>query len=74
MLSFPLLQVEVAQPLSKLCLEFPDLHIGNFFGVIANQEKGRSLFVLKARMKGELNQPIESLGKKFRPGTFSEVA
>ncbi|XP_031261673.1 FAD synthase [Pistacia vera] len=66
-LSTNLSDVEVAQPLSKLCLEFPDLHIGCH----RKSRKGPLIIHFDGKDEARIESAIESLGKKFRPGTFS---
>ncbi|KAK9920997.1 hypothetical protein M0R45_029529 [Rubus argutus] len=68
-LTTKLADLEIAQPLSKLCLEFPDLHIGC-------HRKSRSE-PLRIYFEGKDHDRIESakeaLCQKFQPGAFSET-
>ncbi|KAK1563589.1 hypothetical protein Q3G72_029645 [Acer saccharum] len=69
-LSTNLPDIEVAQPLSKLCLEFPDLHIGSY------RKSRQEILVINFEGKDQarIDSAIESLCKKFRAGAFSETA
>ncbi|XP_057478665.1 uncharacterized protein LOC130766007 isoform X3 [Actinidia eriantha] len=62
--------LETAQPLSKLCLEFPDLYIGCYresrYGPLVITVKGKQD---QARVKAA----TESLCDKFNPGAFYEI-
>ncbi|QHN86119.1 putative FAD synthase [Arachis hypogaea] len=61
--------VEIAQPLSKLCLEFPDLHIGCY----RTARYGSLVVSLKGKDQERLELAMKSLEKKFQPGTFKEM-
>ncbi|RYR53398.1 hypothetical protein Ahy_A06g028472 isoform A [Arachis hypogaea] len=61
--------VEIAQPLSKLCLEFPDLHIGCY----RTTRYGSLVVSLKGKDQERLELAMKSLEKKFQPGTFKEM-
>ncbi|KAJ6362603.1 hypothetical protein OIU78_002912 [Salix suchowensis] len=61
--------VETAQPLSKLCLEFPDLNIGCY----RKSRKGPLLISFEGKDQTQIDSAVESLCKKFHPGTFSEI-
>ncbi|KAF9680237.1 hypothetical protein SADUNF_Sadunf06G0100500 [Salix dunnii] len=61
--------VETAQPLSKLCLEFPDLNIGCY----RKSRKGPLLISFEGKDQTQIESAVESLCKKFHPGTFSEI-
>ncbi|TXG58449.1 hypothetical protein EZV62_016278 [Acer yangbiense] len=65
-----ILCIEVAQPLSKLCLEYPDLHIGSY------RKSRQEILVISFEGKDQarIDSAIESLCKKFRAGAFSETA
>ncbi|KAL9331989.1 hypothetical protein ACSQ67_001599 [Phaseolus vulgaris] len=64
-----LTDVEIAQPLSKLCLEFPDLYIGCYrkarYGSVIVSFKGKDLT--------RIDSAIKALHKKFQPGAFIEM-
>lgn len=62
-------EIEVAQPLSKLCLEFPDLHIGCY----RKSRYGHLVISFKGKDQARIESAIEALGKKFHPGAFSEI-
>ncbi|MED6139082.1 hypothetical protein PIB30_080555 [Stylosanthes scabra] len=61
--------VEIAQPLSKLCLEFPDLHIGCY----RTTRYGSLVVSLKGKDQERLESAAKSLEKKFQPGAFKEM-
>ncbi|KAH0971473.1 hypothetical protein GBA52_023629 [Prunus armeniaca] len=64
-----LTDVEIAQPLSKLCLEFPDLYIGC-------HRKSRTeplILYFKGKDKDRIESAVEALNKKFCPGAFIEI-
>lgn len=60
--------VETAQPLSKLSLEFPDLHIGCY----RKSRSGPLLIDIEGKDQTRINAAVEALFKKFHPGAFSE--
>ncbi|GKV48398.1 hypothetical protein SLEP1_g55222 [Rubroshorea leprosula] len=61
--------VEAAQPLSKLCLEFPDLYIGCY-----RKSRQEPLVVsIKGKDPARVQSAAEALRKKFNPGAFSEI-
>ncbi|XWS66830.1 hypothetical protein CRYUN_Cryun05aG0234600 [Craigia yunnanensis] len=64
-----LTDVETAQPLSKLCLEFPDLYIGCF----RKSRQGPLVISFEGKDPARIQAAVESLCKKFHPGAFSEV-
>ncbi|KAK6147060.1 hypothetical protein DH2020_017972 [Rehmannia glutinosa] len=67
-LATTLSDVEVAQPLSEICTEFPDM----FIGAIGNQEE--VFCSLPSRKdKARINAAAEALCNKFHPGAFSEI-
>ncbi|KAH9671325.1 MoCF biosynth domain-containing protein [Citrus sinensis] len=61
--------LEAAQPLSKLCLEFPDLHIGCY----RKSRQGPLIISFEGKDQARIEAAIESLFKKFHRGAFSEV-
>nr|GMC79637.1 FAD synthase-like [Ipomoea batatas] len=68
-LATALSDVEVAQPLSKLCLQFPDIYIGGYresrIGPLVITFEGKDLVRIKAA--------VEALLQNFHPGTFSDI-
>ncbi|KAK8621811.1 hypothetical protein V6N13_081243 [Hibiscus sabdariffa] len=68
-LTTTLTDVETAQALSKLCLEFPDLYIGCF----RRCRQGHLVINFEGKDPCRIEAAIEALCKKFNPGTFSEV-
>ncbi|KAF5189975.1 Fad synthase [Thalictrum thalictroides] len=68
-LSTTLTDVETAQPLSKLCLEFPDVYVGGY-----RKSRVGSLiisFVGKDSLRVEL--AVQAFCQRFSPGSFYEV-
>lgn len=61
--------VEIAQPLSKLCLEFPDLCIGCY----RKARYGSVIISFKGKDPARLESAIEALQKKFTSGAFVEM-
>ncbi|KAF3441814.1 hypothetical protein FNV43_RR15729 [Rhamnella rubrinervis] len=61
--------VEIAQPLSKLCLEFPDLQIGCY----RKSRYGPLMISFKGKDPARIESATEALSKKFEAGAFSEV-
>ncbi|KAK4833999.1 hypothetical protein QYF36_014729 [Acer negundo] len=68
-LSTNLPDIEVAQPLSKLCLEFPDLHIGSY----RKSRQGILVISFEGKDQARIDSARESLCKKFRARAFSET-
>ncbi|KAL3536230.1 hypothetical protein ACH5RR_004691 [Cinchona calisaya] len=68
-LSTNIVDVEAAQPLSKLCLEFPDLYIG----VYRATRKGPLLITFQGKDQARIEEATAALRKKFHTGAFSEV-
>ncbi|KAL8516713.1 hypothetical protein ACS0TY_015101 [Phlomoides rotata] len=70
-LSTSLSDVEVAEPLSEICIEFPDLYVG------AYRESRRGPLVItfegKDKARNAAAAAAEALRKKFHPGAFSEI-
>ncbi|XVF07842.1 hypothetical protein REPUB_Repub06bG0174600 [Reevesia pubescens] len=64
-----LTDVETAQPLSKLCLEFPDLYIGCF----RKSRQGPLVISFEGKDPARIQAALEALCNKFHPGAFSEV-
>ncbi|KAL4605547.1 hypothetical protein ACB092_09G036900 [Castanea dentata] len=61
--------VETAQPLSKLCLEFPDLYIGSY----RRSRTGPLTISFRGKDQARIESAMEALYKKFHPGVFSET-
>lgn len=61
--------VETAQPLSKLSLEFPDLNIG----CSRKSRKGPLIISFEGKDLTQIESAVESLCKLFHPGTFSGI-
>ncbi|KDP29170.1 hypothetical protein JCGZ_16559 [Jatropha curcas] len=61
--------VEIAQPLSKLCFEFPDINIG----VYRKSRNGSRIVSFEGKKQAKIDSAIEVLCKKFHPGAFSEI-
>ncbi|XP_074304698.1 uncharacterized protein LOC141639485 [Silene latifolia] len=59
--------VEVAQPLSALRIEFPDLSIGCH----RKSRHGQLVITLKGKDEAKIDLATEGLFKKFKPGAFS---
>ncbi|KAL7265036.1 hypothetical protein ACSBR1_002898 [Camellia fascicularis] len=61
--------VETAQPLSKLCLEFPDLYIGCY----RESRTGPLVISFEGKDQSRVEAAAEALCKKFHPGAFYEI-
>ncbi|KAE9585438.1 putative FAD synthetase [Lupinus albus] len=61
--------VEIAQPLSKLCLEYPDLYIGCY----RKARYGSVIVSFKGKDEARLETAIKALHNKFQPGAFIEM-
>ncbi|XP_057478654.1 uncharacterized protein LOC130766007 isoform X2 [Actinidia eriantha] len=61
--------LETAQPLSKLCLEFPDLYIGCY----RESRYGPLVITVKGKDQARVKAATESLCDKFNPGAFYEI-
>jgi molybdopterin-biosynthesis enzyme MoeA-like protein len=68
-LSTNLSDVEAAQPLSKLCLEFPDLHIGCY----RQSQKGPLIISFTGKDEERVKSAAEALCNKLPSGTFSNI-
>ncbi|XP_057438284.1 uncharacterized protein LOC130730322 isoform X2 [Lotus japonicus] len=64
-----LLDTEVAEPLSKLCLEFPDLYIGCY----RKARYGSLIVSFRGKDQTRIESAIKALQKKFQPGAFMEM-
>ncbi|KAA8518709.1 hypothetical protein F0562_016517 [Nyssa sinensis] len=68
-LTTTLSDVETAQPLSKLCIEFPDLHIGGY-----RKSRNEPLIInFEGKDLARIEAAAEALCKKFHAGAFSEI-
>ncbi|POO01756.1 FAD synthetase with the MoaB/Mog domain containing protein [Trema orientale] len=61
--------VITAKPLSKLCLEFPDLIISGY----RESRYGPLIVNLRGKDQARIEAAIESLSKKLQQGAFSEI-
>ncbi|KAE9590909.1 putative FAD synthetase [Lupinus albus] len=61
--------VEIAQPLSKLCLEFPDLYIGCY----RKTRYGSVIVSFKGKDQARVESAIKALHQKFEPGAFTAM-
>ncbi|XP_040372702.1 FAD synthase isoform X2 [Rosa chinensis] len=61
--------LEVAQPVSKLCLEFPDVYIGCY----RKSRREPLRIYLEGKDQDRIESAKEALCKKFHPGAFSEI-
>ncbi|KAL3531982.1 hypothetical protein ACH5RR_005503, partial [Cinchona calisaya] len=68
-LSTDLSDVEAAQPLSKLCLEFPDLYVG----VHRATRNGQLIISFQGKDQARMAAAAAALCKKFHSGAFSEI-
>ncbi|XP_031118843.1 FAD synthase-like [Ipomoea triloba] len=64
-----LFDVEVAQPLSKLCLQFPDIYIGGY----RESRHGHLMIRFEGKDLSRVEAAVEALCKSFHPGAFSNV-
>ncbi|XP_047253181.1 FAD synthase isoform X6 [Capsicum annuum] len=68
-LATTLSDVEVARPLSKLCLQFPDLYVGGYRG----SRKGPLMIRFEGKDLSRIEAACQSLCQNFYPGAFSET-
>ncbi|KAI5680764.1 hypothetical protein M9H77_01991 [Catharanthus roseus] len=68
-LSTKLSDVEIAQPLSKLCLEFPDVYIGGY----RISRNGPLIISFEGKDQTRIEAAAAGLCKKFHPGSFSAI-
>ncbi|XP_042054279.1 FAD synthase-like isoform X3 [Salvia splendens] len=61
--------VEIAEPLSEICMEFPDLVIGGY----RESRSGPVVVTFKGKDKARSSAAIAALRKKFHHGAFSEI-
>ncbi|XP_028775235.1 FAD synthase [Neltuma alba] len=61
--------VEIAQPLSKLGLEFPDI----FIGCYRKSRNGSLIISFKGKDQARVEAAVNALCKKFRAGAFMET-
>ncbi|XP_062117349.1 uncharacterized protein LOC133831163 isoform X2 [Humulus lupulus] len=69
LLETDLSDVTTAKPLSKLCLEFPDLHISCY----RKTRYGHLIVNIRGRDEGRIKAAVEALSKKLQPGALSEI-
>lgn len=61
--------VEAAQPLSEICIKFPDLYIGAY-----RESRGGSLIItVEGKDKSRITTAADALCNKFGPGAVSEI-
>ncbi|GAB4856615.1 hypothetical protein Ancab_014533 [Ancistrocladus abbreviatus] len=68
-LTTTLAEIEAAQPLSALRVNFPDLYIGCY----RKSRTGPLVITFEGKDKARILSAAEALMKKFEPGVFSEV-
>ncbi|KAL5717016.1 FAD synthase [Ranunculus cassubicifolius] len=68
-LTTSLVDIETAQPLSKLCLEFPDINVG----CSRKSRLGPLIVSLAGKDPRIVDLAVEALCKKFKPGSFTEA-
>ncbi|KAK6943876.1 Phosphoadenosine phosphosulfate reductase [Dillenia turbinata] len=68
-LATKLSDAETAQPLSKLCFEFPDIYVGCH----RKSRYGPLIITLKGKEYHRVELAAEALCSKFKPGAFSEL-
>uniref|UniRef100_A0A0V0I203 Putative ovule protein n=1 Tax=Solanum chacoense TaxID=4108 RepID=A0A0V0I203_SOLCH len=61
--------VEVAQPLSKLCAQFPDLYIGGY----RESREGPLIITFEGKDLSRIEAASQSFCQKFHPGAFSKI-
>ncbi|KAF3632893.1 putative pentatricopeptide repeat-containing protein, mitochondrial-like [Capsicum annuum] len=61
--------VEIAQPLSKLCAQFPDLYIGGY----RRSREGPLIITSEGKDLSRIKAASQSLCEKFHHGAFSEI-
>ncbi|KAL3628473.1 hypothetical protein CASFOL_027519 [Castilleja foliolosa] len=61
--------VEAAQPLSEICIEYPDI----FIGAYRESRKGPLVVTFEGKDKTRINAAAEALCKKFDHSAFSEI-
>lgn len=68
-LTTKLSDVEIAPSLAKLCLEFPDIHIGCY----RESRSGPIIISFKGKNEERNQLAADALSKKFQPGAFSDI-
>lgn len=68
-LTTALSDIEAAQPLSSLRIEFPDLYIGCY----RKTRQGPLVITLEGKERNRVELATEALMKKFQPSTFSKI-
>jgi len=64
-----LTDVEAAEPLSKLGLEFPDIYIGCY----RKSRQGPIIICLKGKDNARIDLAVQALCKKFKQGAFVDM-
>ncbi|CAH8379753.1 unnamed protein product [Eruca vesicaria subsp. sativa] len=64
-----LTDVEVAEPLSKLGLEFPDIYLGCY----RKSRQGPIIICLKGKDNARIDSAVHALRKKFKEGVFVDM-
>ncbi|KAG2262448.1 hypothetical protein Bca4012_012901 [Brassica carinata] len=64
-----LTDVEVAEPLSKLGLEFPDVYLGCY----RKSRQGPIIISLKGKDNARMDSAVQALRKKFKEGVFVDM-
>ncbi|XP_048598622.1 FAD synthase isoform X1 [Brassica napus] len=64
-----LTDVEVAEPLSKLGLEFPDIYLGCY----RKSRQGPIIICLKGKDNARIDSAVQALRKKFKEGVFVDM-
>ncbi|KAJ0244001.1 Uncharacterized protein HA466_0199720 [Hirschfeldia incana] len=64
-----LTDVEVAEPLSKLGLEFPDIYLGCY----RKSRQGPIIICLKGKDNARIDSAVQALRKKFKEGSFVDM-
>ncbi|CAH8385627.1 unnamed protein product [Eruca vesicaria subsp. sativa] len=63
------MQVEVAEPLTKLGLEFPDIYLGCY----RKSRQGPIIICLKGKDNARIDLAIQALSKRFKEGVFVDM-
>ncbi|CAH9085675.1 unnamed protein product [Cuscuta epithymum] len=64
-----LFDMEVAQPLSKLCLQFPDIYIGGY----RESRQGHLVIRFEGKDRMRIEAAAQELCQNFRAGAFSSI-
>ncbi|XP_075490222.1 uncharacterized protein LOC142528862 [Primulina tabacum] len=68
-LATALSDVEISHPLSKICMEFPDLYIGAY----RESREGPLIITFEGKDEARIMAAVEALHHKFKPGVLSEL-